>query len=370
MIITTCFILTLAKSWRFSACFCQSTVISDKLMRNMIAKKIIFIIAAFVFCFSVVIPFEKANAITLIPPRAELSADPEKTATGSIKVYNETEKTLNLYTSTANFIAKSGKEGVPEFLAQEENNDGLASWIQIEKGPITVLPMEYMIIDYTINVPWGADPGGHYAGIFFSSNSGEESGGSSIGVSSKVGSLILLRVSGKIIEEARLEEFKLASRKSFYENLPINFAIAFENLGNVHLRPEGEVRIKNMFGKEVENISVNKRTIGVGANILPKTLRHFEVSWTKNKQDEKPQTFFEKVEAEKNNFALGKYTASLSLAYGERKKNVQAEVSFWVFPWHLLLVYAIVILFVIVFLVLAIKRYNAWIINKAIKKHR
>lgn len=315
-------------------------------------------------------PYE-TKAITIIPPRVELSADPGSKASGVVKIYNETETTLSLYTSTANFTAKQGKEGVPEFLAPDENDYGLASWIEIEKGPISVLPKEYLAIDYAINVPFGADPGGHYAGIFFGSgNPDEKESKTAVGLSSKAGILVLLGVSGKVSEIGKLEEFILKEQKSFFERLPVDFVIGFRNDGNVHLRPEGEIMIKNIFGKQVAAIGVNKRKIGTGINILPNTARHMEASW-KNSEGDMPgsgQDFWSKAKAEKENFAFGKYTASLNLVYGSKRGAVQEDITFWVFPWHLILVYFLSAAILILVLRILVKKYNKWIISQAIKK--
>jgi flagellar biosynthesis/type III secretory pathway M-ring protein FliF/YscJ len=79
-------------------------------------------------------------------------------------------------------------------------------------------------------------------------------------------------------------------------------------------------------------------------NVLPKSVRRFETAWTKgntNYGDEvemMPMGFWEKVSYEWKNFAFGKYTATLTLTYTSKKLVDSATTSFYVFPWHLLLV--------------------------------
>jgi len=307
-----------------------------------------------------------AMAFTVSPPRMELSADPGQKIEGAIKIFNETDKAMTVYTSTANFTAKEGEEGVPVFLTPEEKEGDLADWIEIEKGPITLSPAERKTMQYVVNVPAYADPGGHYAGIFFGTQAGMEKGTTGAGLSGKTGVLVLLSVAGDVREEGILEEFILKEKKGFYERLPIGFTIGFENLGNVHLKPQGEITVKDMLGRISASIDINKRKIGSGANVLPGTIRHFEGSWEKNTPEKEPQGFIEKLKAEKENFALGRYEAALNLEYGEQGKNVQKNIIFWVFPWHLMLVSAIAIIILMVLVVLAIKKYNRWIIKKAI----
>lgn len=338
----------------------------------MVTKRILHIFFVFLVYCSVFMPLT-AEGITIIPPRIELSADPGKTVLSSVKIFNETNGDLILYTSTANFIAKKGKEGVPEFLSPEDSAFGLASWVGIEKGPIKVLPSEYKEIEYYISVPQNADPGGHYAGIFFgSSDPGGENGKPAIGLSSKAGTLVLLEVSGNIIESGELKIFEIRNKKDFFEHLPIDFSMEFENTGNVHLRPEGEIEIKNMFGKTVAKVDVNRRKIGAGANILPETSRHFEESWeaAENYPEGRSAGFWDKVKLEWNNFEYGRYTAKLDLSYGNQDKTASKTVTFWIFPWQLMLVCLSAGISLFLALSFFVRKYNRWIIRNAMKKNK
>ena len=304
---------------------------------------------------------QQALALTISPPRMELSADPGQKFGEVIKLFNETDSVKTIYTSTANFTAKQGEEGVPMFLEVEENS-GLADWIEIEKGPITLFPSERKEIPFTVSVPKFADPGGHYAAVFFGDKSPEAEGGA-VEVAGKLGSLILLRVSGDIKEKGRLIEFSLADGKDFYEHLPVSFVAGLENSGNVHLKPKGEILIKNILGFTSDKVEVNKR----GGNVLPGTNRHFESSWLKTSFEGTPSGFWQKLNVEKNNFALGRYKAELILGYGTNGEQAIDDVVFWVFPWHLLLVSGILIALLIFLIILVIGRYNRWIVRKAME---
>lgn len=314
--------------------------------------------------------FQKASALTLTPPRYEFSANPGQKIEEVIKILNETNDTLNIYTSAANFTSKENEEGVPKFLSPGEKENDLAEWIKIEKGPITLSPSERKIIPFVIEIPKDADPGGHYAGIFFSTQPETKEQGV-IGITSKTGALVLLRVSGDIKEQGELTKFELKKEKLFYEHLPIDFVIGFKNLGNVHLKPQGEILITNILGKTSKLIKVNKPKIGSGGNILPGDTRHFNISWSKNNSDENkeiyPKGFFEKLKAQKDNFCFGRYKANLNLNYGSGK-NVNANLFFWIFPWQLILISILIIVLLISLILFGIKRYNRWIIKMALKE--
>ena len=311
---------------------------------------------------------EHSLALTISPPRFELAANPGQRAEAMVKLFNETDKELVLYSSASNFTAAEDEEGVPKFYELKEGEEDLSKWIEIEKGPITIAPQETKEIPFVINVPGFADPGGHYASIFFGSGLPDGSGGSGVGLSEKIGALILLRVSGDILEEGRLVEFKLKDPKPFYDHLPVGFTLTFENSGNVHLKPQGEVAITNLLGQKSGKADVNKDQISGGKNILPRTSRHFEASWTRGLYQEPGTGFFGKLRAEMDNFALGRYKAVLDLGYGSQSKKEKAEAVFWVLPWHLILVVVLGSAALVAVLVLAVKSYNRWIIKQVIGK--
>jgi len=53
---------------------------------------------------------QEAMAFTVSPPRVELFASPDQKIKDVIKIFNETDKAITVYTSTANFTAKEGAE--------------------------------------------------------------------------------------------------------------------------------------------------------------------------------------------------------------------------------------------------------------------
>ena len=309
----------------------------------------------------------RALALTISTPIFDISADPGENVTETLKIFNESDNWATLYASTADFSAKDSEEGIPEFLPVQEGDNSLANWIEVSKDPVTILPSEQKNIQFTIHVPRNADPGGHYAAVFFGTQPGDASG-SSVGLSSKLGALVLLTVSGDINEAGSLKEFKLQDPKPFYDHLPVWFSILFENSGNVHLKPQGEIKITNWLGWGSDKVLVNKEEMMGGKNILPGTSRHLEAMWTLGPIQVKDNGFLDKLKNEAGNFALGRYKASLNLGYGTQGKTVNANLIFWVFPWHLILVFVLSAAILIFLAIKTIRGYNRWIVKRASKK--
>lgn len=298
-----------------------------------------------------------ANALTISPPLMEIDAKPGEVINETIKVIGETEDAGLFYPSIANFIAQ-GEEGNPAFLEDEETKYSLASWIEIDSTAFALEKHERRVVPFTIRVPKNASPGGHYGVIFFSTQqppvAGEQR--TALGVTGKLGSLILVRVAGDIKEEGRIVEFDTVDKKKFYNRLPIDFITRFENTGNVHLKPQGEIKIENFFGKQTEKLSINEER----RNVLPESIRKFSAAWEKEETaPAKKADFLAELEKEKKNFALGRYKAILTLGeYGESVKNI------WIIPWRLLSVCLVGLVLILLMSWKLIGKYNRWIAKR------
>ena len=315
----------------------------------------------------VVLPFE-AVALSVSPVRIEISGDPGKTVEGELLLTNEQEGTEAFYSSFGNFEA-AGETGTPSFVVAEE---GLATWIKTA-SEITLEPKEQKEVPYTIHIPEDADPGGHFAAIFWGSSPPQAEGSGEVSVATKLGVLILLRVTGDIKEGGGILEFNAGDEQKLFNSLPVNFEFRFQNSGNDRIKPEGEITIKNIFGKVSAVLPANE----VEGNVLPQSIRKFKVIWKKIQEDEKDEKtdkaeedtgkkgFFKELKNEKDNFAFGRYTATLDLEYGEEKS--QASFSFFIIPWRILTLTIIFLILAILIATKGLKKYNKWVIAKAQK---
>ncbi len=302
-----------------------------------------------------------AQAMTVSPVRLEMSGDAGTEVSGYFKVINEETEAKTLYTSFENFEAM-GETGSPNFVKGE---DGLATWINAP-SEIVVSPGETKNVDFSIEVPAGTEPGGYFAAIFLGTNAPSENP-NELSIGARIGTLVLFRVNGDIDESAALLDFDTVDQRHWFSSLPVGFYYRFQNGGGDRVMPRGDLTIRNLFGAETAVVNAN----AVQGNILPRSIRRFEVWWQKGSdqtavsQKIESKGFFEMAGYQWSNFAFGRYTADLSLAYGSSNEEVNGVVSFFVFPWQLLTVIilsAAIILFILLF---GIKRYNRFIITRA-----
>jgi len=266
---------------------------------------------------------DSVSAVVIAPTVFDqIKIEPGLTQVEQILIYNDspTEKVFSL--SPINFVSEN-EDGVPKFTDSE---NGLASWISPIENSIVLEPDEEAEFNFEISVPESVEPGGYYAAVFVTEqNIGQEEG---VGVTSNVGSLLLVEVVGEIMEAASLVEFEVMN--SFTNRLPIEFYTRIENSGTVHFKPSGFIKIKNIFDVEVASIPVNP----VEGNVLPNTTRRLETFWIKD-LDINENGFFTELKNEFKNFGLGKYRAELELTWSDTQGPLIGEVVFWVIPWRL-----------------------------------
>ena len=315
---------------------------------NSKLAKIIFIAAIIIGLLIVLFGYaiRKANAfnkltLTITPPLFQMSIGPGEVWRSSLKVVNTNPYDLTVYASTMNFEA-GGEEGQGRFvpiLESDASTYSLAKWIEITPDSIFILQGKSVDIPFTVRIPKDAEAGGHYAAILVGTRPQNESlNGANVLVSSMVSSLFLVRVNGDVREEGYIQEFK--TDRIFYKKPDIDFILRFKNTGNVHLKPQGEIEIFNMWGSEMGKILINeKNDFG---NVLPHSVRKFIFNWQRD---------FNLLE-------MGRFKAVAAISYGEdARQNVSRAVYFWILPGKPLIGTAISFLAFILIIIFLIRRY-------------
>ena len=313
-------------------------------------KRKILLISFFLSLFALLVsPIVYAaiqgEGLTISPPISELTLDPGKKFEQTIRLTNPTASIVEVYPKAMDFAA-AGEGGEPTFFERgsEDEKFSLASWISFSQSKIALAPEQVVEFKYTINVPLGAEPGGHYGVVFFATEPPEnEAGSSQVALGSMIGSLVLVRVPGQIVEKGFLESFK-TDQKIYFSHKKISLTARISNLGNIHFKPRGSIKIKNLFDVESEPLTFNEQN----GNVLPDSTRKFENAW------------------QANWFSIGPYKANLALEYGQDSNNLASEATFWIIPWWLIV---IVVLLTALVIYLILKKKKQKKLQKNIKKN-
>jgi hypothetical protein len=254
------------------------------------------------------------------PTIFDLSANPGQSWRSTIRVINANPYELTVTVTPVNFTP-SEDGGTPQFIpvaTSTKDGSSLAEWITTPTA-LVVNAEQTAELPLLISVPNNAPPGGYYAALLISTqsvNDGEKR--TQVLTSQVISSLVFLRVSGELVETSSIRSFRSTD---YIVNRPTaTFELRIENKGNVHVQPQGEITITNMWGQKRGTIPVNQQTLF--GNVLPNSVRRYAFDWT----------------SEWSISDIGRYTAEATLAYGyESKQFMSAETSFWVIPWKIIL---------------------------------
>ncbi len=246
-------------------------------MRSSLLPKTAAILGLFVFfqfLSGLALAQEKKGGITLSPAFEEVvmtQDDTEKKIEVELENNDASSVTLELFPINFRLLDDYGKIG---FMGQEskEYSFALSSFIRLDDSTYTLEPGKTITIPVTIENRKDLSPGGHYAAIV----ARVVQDTSKTAVSPALSSLILLRKTGG-------ETFNLSIRDAgwprglFVFNYVDRFSILFQNQGNVHLTPFGEIRVEDMLGRTLYKGVVNTSSL----KIFPLSRRYIPTRLTK-----------------------------------------------------------------------------------------
>ncbi|MEO6728871.1 MAG: DUF916 domain-containing protein [Candidatus Dojkabacteria bacterium] len=270
------------------------------------------------------------SGFSISPPSFDIKANAGDKLTNTIKVENTSTQPITLTAKVQNFVAY-GNEGQIQ-LTTVDSVYSISTWITFVNEEITVEPGEVKLFSYIVTVPANAQPGSHFGSIVLST-SASSSAANSASVIQEIGSVVLIKLPGDVLESAKVKSFGTAS--SYYTEPTVTLNALLNNTGSVIVQPVGKITVSDLFGNTVQTIDIT------GKNILPGSDRIFDQKFD-----------FEKV---------GFFKAKLELTYGS-SKTLTAETSFMTLYTSRTLPILIGLLLLIALYVIFRKR-----INKAIR---
>jgi len=268
-------------------------------------------------------PDQVTGQLVVSPTKYDLKMKPGETSSQDIVVANRTGKTQTMEFSVEDFEGSGDPAQATVFMGDEDGNWSARHWIEPELGSIVLNQGETVTFSAKITVPKGAEPGGHYAALFSSSDmETTDEQGSAISITSRVGCLFLITVSGNIVEEGNLSPIEAPF---FAEYGPLEIGLVFNNTGNVHLRPMGRIVITNFLGQTVAEIPVKEWVV------LPESSRRNLVEWDQH-------------------YLFGRYSVRAEITYGAEGQQVIVSDNLWAIPWKIALVVA-ALLFIFIVLI-------------------
>lgn len=302
------------------------------------------------------------NGMRVSPVRSDLIIKPGGSQTIDVYVQNLTGRLATLRGIVDDFTANPDESGTPAILLNGEKapTHSLKSYVE-PIGNFTLTANATKDVKVTINIPAGVAGGGYFGVVRFAPAAA--SGDKNVNLTASVGSLLLVTVPGKIVEQMSIVSFDVrhvdskagtitSGPSSLFDNhRSLGAVVRFDNTGNLQEAPFGNVLLKK-GNKLVATYQLNNTS--PRGEVLPGSIRHFIVS-------------LDKVGS------FGRYTIEGNFGYGTTGQLLSAKTSFYVIPLSLMIITGIIIvllLLAIFGLPRLIRAYNRSVINKASRKSR
>ena len=205
--------------------------------------------------------------ITLSPVSKTHTIKSGESLKDSFKVINsgDTDFSFSVY---ARPFSVSGEQYEQDFVSLTKRSNAYR-WVQFEKTNWEIKPGDTVTVNYTLRVPDGATPGGHYGVMFAETQPKDSNGDSSVVRNKRVGSVLKVRVEGDIVEKGK----QLSFDAPFLQNRPPLISTErIENTGNVDFDVTQVMTVKDIFGR-------TKYTDKKIQTVYPDTTRALEFNW-------------------------------------------------------------------------------------------
>lgn len=267
------------------------------------------------------------------PGKVELTLEPGMSRTVELLVTNRTGALRQFNFEVEDATGSYDLEKPVVLLGNDRGPYTLRDYFTFPNASIELEHNERARVPVTISIPADAEAGGKYGSVLVTTVTKDAQLDPNAGASaasaivSRVGTLFFVTIPGEVYTEGELAGFATLPEGKVFTDGPINFQVLYENKGNIHVNPYGEIRITNLFNEEVGFIELDPWFV------FPQSLRMREVSWDRE-------------------LLIGRYTATLHLNRGYDDVIDTQEITFWVLPWKI-----VASVFVVLFLVFFALRF-------------
>ena len=161
-----------------------------------------------------------------------------------------------------------------------------------------------------------------------------------------------------------LELGELTATKRVFEFLPATFTMNLKNVGNSLVQPKGTIYIQRHSNDKVPIAAIDINS--AGGFILPKSSRELSVQWNdgfphyqaKTLDNGKTENPLNWGGSDISKLRFGRYVAKMVAVYndGNRDVPIDAEVTFWVIPFRIIFVIALIVLIIVIGFVSIIRK--------------
>lgn len=284
----------------------------------------------------------QSNALA-IQPRKDYSLRPGESVEDRLTITNRnTSEVLNVELKVIDFQAQD-ESGAPQLMRQstERTAWSLKNYIDMPQQ-VTVNPGETIRVPISIAMPADIGAGSYYSAIEYAATG--PSADDRVNIAASGVSLVFVKVPGQAKQQLTFMQFGTfvpdgpssgSFKGLFFGERPKILAYRLRNDGNIAEQPNASIVVKNFSGKDVylikdanpkDQLALRGQTRRFDACIAPEDVT----------QTTESGTDINAVICGDTNFSPGRYTAELTVIYGENgneTREITAKTTFWYLPW-------------------------------------
>jgi len=216
-----------------------------------------------------------AESITLSPVSKRYDIDAGSSLTDSFKIINNGAIAYTFIVYARPYAIINSDYLNPNYgdAAGNITNADAYKWVQFAQGSYYLQPGQSVDVPYTVRVPAGATPGGHYGVLFAETQSPADNGGA-IGRNKRVGEVLYATVNGTFTKGA---EVRAASTPFVQLAPPLSSNTSIKNIGNSDFLATVSLKVSDIFGNQ-------KYFEQKDYPVLPESTRAITMQWTNSPQ--------------------------------------------------------------------------------------
>lgn len=241
-----------------------------KLSLRRLARVLVlsFAVAGIAFNLAFAQSTTQNESITMSPTSSKYTIDAGKAAEDKLTIVNDGNTDYDFLVYARPYSIQDNNYQNPNFTATPANAD-LYAWVQFPQTKFHAKAGQTIEVKYSIHVPAGAAPGGHYGVLFAETQPDDTQTGNSVVRKKRVGSIIYATVNGKFRNTGEVA----GSSIPFWQvQPPLHTTVAAKNTGNADFADETRLTVKDVFGNVKYDISKTYQ-------VLPDTTRTINLDW-------------------------------------------------------------------------------------------
>jgi hypothetical protein len=199
------------------------------------------------------------SAITLTPTFQEVvleASESAKESTITIKNATTQPQTFEVFAVSINQIDSNGAITFSD-KPLTGSDDPFSAEVSVAEPEVTLEPGTQQAVAFTVNNTINLSPGGHYVSLIVRAKP-PTSDQTNQSVLPAISSFLLIRKVGGERYNLSLQKMAFSSASPVWWQRPRSVTLAFNNQGNVHTIPRGQVLITDLFGRVVIEGTINE----------------------------------------------------------------------------------------------------------------